>query len=237
MRSPSSLSSQQSRVVAILLLVVTAQWAARHLLALLQGPNADLAWYAVDVLRAIGMSSALALCATLTPWRSLRLKCFFAAACAYYFSDSIICGTWYAWEWPDPTLSALAQGVAFVGIGLLYWFRSYRTESALPMPDGRIYCVRRIPSSAQDFAISLMGFYGADGGYSIYANGYLYKYSGGQLLRRKVPSVSSIGYHVTRGSKIGESVMSELDSLVGSKWSWKSNCLTVLAPIWRRHSG
>lgn len=231
-----SQSSRQSLTISLLLLVVTAQWAARHLLALLPDQHAELAWYAVDVLRAIGMSAVLGICVTLTPWRSLRLKCILAAFCGYYISDSIICATWYAFGWPDPAIAAIIQGVGFAVVGLNYLARSYEQPSDKIDPD-HLYCVRRIPTGAQDFAISLACAYGPDGGYSLYANGYLYKYACGRLVRRKVSSLPSISYHVQRGSRTTPELIKSLDALVGAEWTWRRNCLTILAPIWRRHSG
>lgn len=228
--------SSHEKTVSLLLLVVMVQWAARHLLALLPDQNAELAWYAVDVIRAVGMAAALAICATLTPWRNLRIKCLFAAFCGYYISDAIVCLGWYAAGWPDPLWTAIIQGSTFAIVAAVYATRSYHQPSD-EIADGYLYCVRRIPARPQDFLISLSCMHGPNGGYSLYANGYLYKYSSGRLARRKVSSVPSIGYHICRGSKIDESVMSELDSLIGAQWSWRNNCLTVLAPIWRRHSG
>jgi hypothetical protein len=213
-----------------------AGWLARHLLALLPDPDADLAWYAVDVLRAIGMSAAFALCATLTPWRTLRLKCLLAAICGYYLSDAIVCATWYAWQFPAPIITAAIQGMGFAAAAIYYWWRSYGQPSD-DLADGYLYCVRHIPSNAQDFLISMSGLYGADGGYSLYANGSLYKFSSGRLVRRKVSSLPSISYHVQRGGKAAPDLIDSLNALVGTKWTWRENCLTILAPIWRRHRG
>lgn len=228
--------SSQRLTISLLLLVVTVQWAARHLLALLPDPDADIAWYAVDILRAIGMSATLGLCVTLTPWRMLRLKCLFAALCGYYISDSVICATYYAVSWPNPIYAAIIQGAAFSLAAAIYWGRSYHQPSDSLSP-GYIYCVRRIPSSPQDFAISLLCAYGPDGGYSLYADGYLYKYSSGRLVRRKVSSLSSISYHVQRGGRATQDLIGSLDALIGSPWTWRDNCLTILAPIWRRNRG
>ncbi|MNO44413.1 hypothetical protein D3C76_346560 [compost metagenome] len=229
-------SSSQGGTVSLPLLVVTAQWAARHLLAILPEQDADLAWYALDVLRAVGMSAAFGLCVTLTPWRMLQLKCLLAAFCGYYISDSIICATWYAFGWPDPVIAAIIQGLGFSAVGLIYLARSYEQPSD-GLEAGYLYCVRRIPAGAQDFAISLACAYGPDGGYSLYANGYLYKYACGRLVRRKVSSLPSISYHVQRGARTTPELIRSLDELVGARWTWRRNCLTILAPIWRRHSG
>lgn len=228
--------SSQSLAINLLLLAVMLAWLARHLLALLPGPDADLAWYAVDVLRAVGMSAALALCVTLTPWRMFRLKCLFAAICGYYISDTLICASWYMWSFPSPIISTVIQGGSFVVAASYYWRRSYEQPSD-PLLYGHLYCVRHIPANTQDFLISLSGIYGPDGGYSLYANGFLYKFSSGRLVRRRVSSLPAISYHVTRGAKLDDALISRLDSLIGMRWSLNKNCLTVLGRIWREHSG
>jgi hypothetical protein len=212
------------------------QWASRHLLPLLPEQDVDLAWYAVDVLRAIGMSAAFGLCATLAPWRMLRLKCLFAALCGYYISDVLVCISWYAWGFPSPVVAFVIQGCSFVAAASYYWWRSYEQPSD-HLQHGYLYCVRHIPSNTQDFLISLSGFYGPDGGYSLYTNGYLYKFSSGRLVRRKVSTLPAISYHVTRGDKADQAIVDKLDSMIGMRWTLNKNCLTVLGRIWREHSG
>jgi hypothetical protein len=229
-------SQSQGKVVSLLLLAVVAALVSRHLLALLPDPTADFAWYITDVLRAVGMSASLALCATLTPWRMLRLKCLLAALCGYYISDAIVCATWYAWHFPSPMAMVVVQGIGFIAAAGYYWCRSYEQPSD-PIEDGYLYCLRAKPASIQDFLISLIGIYGPNGGCSLYANGHLYKFSYGHLVRRKVPSLPVISYHVVRGDKADTAIIARLDSLIGMKWSLNKNCLTVLGRIWRKHSG
>lgn len=209
---------------------------SRHLLAGLPDQASSFVWYANDVLRAVGMSSTLALCAMLTPWRMLRLKCLLAALCGYYLSDAVVCATWYAWQFPAPIPAAIIQGAGFVIAAAYYWYRSYSQPSD-DLIDGYLYCVRHIPSNTQDFLISMSGLYGVDGAYSLYANGYLYKFSGGRLVRRKVSSLPAISYHVTRGDKADDAIISKLDGMIGMQWTLNKNCLTVLGRIWREHSG
>lgn len=228
--------SSQSRTVSLLLLVVMAQWACRHLLPLLPVQAADLAWNIADVLRAVGMAATLGLCVTLTPWRMFRLKCLFAAFCGYYVSDAIVCATWYAWAFPSPVIMLAIQGASFMAAAAYYWSRSYDQPSD-PLEPGYLYCVRHIPSNTQDFLISLSGVYGPDGGYSLYGNGFLYKFSSGRMVRRKVSSLPAISYHVTRGSVLDPDLIAQLDGLIGMRWSLNKNCLTVLGRIWRNNSG
>lgn len=226
----------QNRAVKLLLSIVLAVLASRHLLAALPDQASSFVWYANDVLRAVGMSAALALCVTLTPWRMLRLKCLLAAMCGYFISDAIVCATWYIWHFPSPIAAMVIQGLGLMLAAVYYWRRSYDQPSDHP-EHGYLFSVRHIPSNAQDFLISMSGLYGPDGGYSLYANGYLYKFSAGQLIRRKVSTLPAISYHVTRGAKLDPALISRLDSMIGMRWSLNKNCLTVLGRIWREHSG
>lgn len=226
----------QSRAARLLLSTVVAALVSRHLLPALPELATDTVWHITDVLRAVGMFGSLGLCATLTPWRMLRLKCFLAALCGYFLSDAIVCATWYAWGFPSPMAAVVIQGAGFLAAALYYWRRSYGQPSDA-IEDGYLYCVRHIPSNTQDFLISMLGVYGSDGGYSLYANGHLYKFASGRLVRRKVSSLPSISYHVQRGGKTAPDLIEYLDSLIGTKWTWRENCLTILAPIWRRHRG
>lgn len=226
----------QSLAVKVLLLVVLAALVTRHLLPALPALESDLVWKSLDVFRAIGMAGALGLCATLIPWRALRFKCLIAALCGYYISDAIVCATWYIWHFPSPISALIIQGLGAIAAFSFYWWRSYAQPSDY-LEHGRLFCVRHIPGNTQDFLISMSGLYGPDGGYSLYANGFLYKFSGGRLVRRKVSSLPAISYHVTRGAKLDEALISRLDSLIGMRWSLNKNCLTVLGRIWREHSG
>lgn len=191
-------------------------------------------WVAHDISMSLSFALAALLVAQLTPYKHLRQKCIAAlvAGCA------VVDIAFSVFKPGGYLLWICLQGLGGIALAGIYWWRSYQYEAIrTPLESSRLYCIRRIPSRPQDFFISMLGIYGSDGGYALYANGFIYKYSSGRLVRRSVSSVPSIGYHICRGLKIDESVMIELDSLVGSKWSWRKNCLTVLAPIWRRHSG
>jgi hypothetical protein len=160
----------------------------------------------------------------------------FAALCGYYVSDAIVCATWYAWSFPTPIITAVIQGGSFIAAASYYWRRSYDQPSD-QLESDYLYCVRHIPSNTQDFMISLSGIYGPNGAYSLYANGYLYKFSNGYLVRRKVSTLPAISYHVTRGDKLDPDLIARLDGMIGMRWSLNKNCLTVLGRIWREHSG
>lgn len=206
-------------------------WGSNRLINVLA--DDEWVWVAHDVSMSLSFAMAALMVAQLTPYKHLRQKCIAAVIAGGAIIDIV-----FSIVRPDGyMLWICSQAAGGVLLAAFYWCRSYAHDSAVIVEDGRLYCIRRIPSRLQDLIISMAVLHGPDGGYSLYANGFLYKYSSGRLVRRKVSSIPSIGYHVCRGSKIDESVMTELDSLIGAKWSWRKNCLTVLAPIWRRHSG
>lgn len=219
-------SSQQKMLLGLL-----AAWGSNRLLNVLAAD--EWVWMAHDISMSLSFALAALIVAQLTPYKNLRQKCI-----AALIAGGAIVDIAFSMIRPDGYLAWIfAQAAGGASLSAFYWLRSHAHSHDFAAEDDRIYCIRRIPARLQDLAISMLGIYGPDGGYALYAGGFMYKYSSGRLVRRKVSSVPSIGYHVCRGSKIDEAVMSELNSLVGSEWSWRKNCLTVLAPIWRRHSG
>lgn len=231
MRNPAQ---NPSPVARLLLSVVVAALVSRHLLAVLPEAVSSFVWYANDVLRAVGMSATLALCATLTPWRMLRLKCLLAALCGYYISDAIVCATWYAWNFPSPIAALIVQGLGFFGAAAYYWWRSYDQPSD-SIDGDHLYCLRTKPADIQDFLISLIGIYGPNGGYGFYANGRIYRYRRGWMVAQSIDLLPLERYHVQRGARLTPAILDDLNALVGKRWTWSRNCLTVLGPVWRRY--
>ena len=227
-------NQSQNKAVRLLLLVVVAALVSRHLLAVLPDQASSFVWYASDVLRAIGMSATLGLCAALTPWHMLRLKCLLAALCGYYISDAIVCATWYAWHFPSPIAMMIIQGLGFFAAAGYYWWRSYDQPSD-SIERGHLYCLRKKPASLQDFLISLIGCYGSDGSYAFYADGNLYRYRRGWLVMQAIDQLPADRYHVQRGARLTPAIIDDLNALVGKRWTWSRNCLTVLGPLWRRY--
>lgn len=168
----------------------------------------------------------------LVPYASLRIKCSAAVAAGAAVVD-LVCvalsmhGYWY---W------LVAQAVAGIGLASFYFLRSYDQPSD-PIDDAHLFCLRSKPESLQDFLIAMLGVYGPNGGYSLYANGTIYRYRHGELVAKTCAGIPPIRYNVTRGAPITSAMILELQFLVGSKWSHRNNCLTVLGPIWSKHSG
>jgi len=222
-----------NRLLNGLLLLVMAQLVCRHLVAFLPEQAADIAWNVVDISRAMGLSATSAICTLLTPWRLLRIKSVCAAVAGYYVVDLVTCITWYVFNTPSPTVTGVAQGAAVATTLWVYWCRSYSQPSD-PLLPGYVYCVRHIPTNTQDFAISLCGIFGSNGGYSIYIDGYMWKFAQGRLVCRKVTDIPPLTYHVTRGAHVTDAILRELNDAVGMRWSIRYNCVTILGRIWQR---
>jgi len=222
----------KTRALSVLVALGMVLMALRHLSGAL---NSD-PWYVGDTLRAAALAVAFSIALVLTPWPNLKIKCLMASMVGYYVSDTILCAGWYWLQWPDFLLASVIQGACFVLAALVYLRRSYDQSSDDVIP-GYLYSVRTIPRNTQNFIISLAAIFGPDGAYSLYADGHLYKFSNGKLVKRRVSYLPPHVYHIERGAKITDDLLSRLDGLVGSEWSIKDNCLTVLGRIWRRHSG
>lgn len=226
--------ASQNPAVKLLLSIVVVQLVMRHLLPALPELATDIVWNLSDVLRAVGMAATLGMCAILTPWHMLRLKCFLAALCGYYISDIGLCVSWYAWRFPSPIAMGVIQGAGFLIAAIYYWRRSYDQPSDAIDP-GYLYCLRTKPVSIQDFLISIIGFYGPNGGYAFYADGKLYRYRRGWMVAQSIDLLPLERYHVQRGARLTPAILDDLNALVGKRWTWSRNCLTVLGPVWRRY--
>lgn len=234
---PAAGSQQANRKqvspVPLLVALVMGLLVARHLAALL---SPEQAWVAADTLRAASMSAACSLVLALMPWRMLRLKCLVAAMAGYYLADLVLCVLWYYFNLTDPIIVGAGQGSAFIMSAILYWLRSYRVNSLTPIT-GMAYELRTIPKSPQDFLIALAGLFGSAGGYAIWADGQIYSYRRGILVATPIDRLPPGRYHVSQGVKATPALINDLQSMIGRRWTWRQNCITVIAPIWRRHSG
>lgn len=192
----------------------------------------DMVWRLHDITLSACFAFAALWALQLVPYASLRLKCAAAVVAGAAVVDLLcvvlsIPGYWY---W------LVAQVVAGIGLASFYFLRSYDQPSD-PIDDAHLFCLRSKPESLQDFLIAMLGVYGPSGGYSLYANGIIYRYRRGELVAKTCAGIPPLRYHVTRGKPITGAMIRELKFLVGSKWSLRNNCLTVLGPLWRKHRG
>ena len=221
-------------LLARLLAFVTALLVLRHLLALLPAWAVNWQWYGSEVLRAMGMAATLALVTQLVPWSQLRIKCFAAALCGYYVADAVLCAIWYGFGDFSPVLQAIIQGAAFGLGGLWYVWRSYDQQSEA-LNNEHVFCLRRKPRSAQDFALSLAGCFGTQGTYAIYAAGWVYHFHHGRLVASQYDQRKFSDYVAIKGRPLQLSHLTALRELCGVKWSPLNNCVTTLGAFWRKY--
>ena len=192
----------------------------------------DMVWRLHDVTLSACFACAALWAVQLVPYASLRIKCAGAvvAGAAVVDLSCVVLSLPGYWYW------LVAQLFAGIGLASFYFLRSYDQPSD-DLDDDHLFCLRAKPESLQDFLIAMLGLYGPNGGYSLYADGVLYRYQRGELVAKSYRSLPLIRYQVTRGRPVTDSMIRELQFLVGSKWSLRQNCLTVLGPLWRKHRG
>lgn len=192
----------------------------------------DMVWRLHDVTLSACFAFAALWAVQLVPYSSLRIKCAAAVVAGAAFVDlaCVVANLPGYWYW------LVAQLFAGIGLAFFYFLRSYDQPSDT-IDDAHLFCLRSKPESLQDFLIAMLGVYGPSGGYSLYANGTIYRYRRGELTAKTCAGIPPLRYNVTRGSPITSAMIRELQFLVGSKWSLRNNCLTVLGPIWRKHRG
>ena len=190
----------------------------------------ELVWVLHDVTISASITFSVMLAFFLMPYEFLRAKCAISAMCALCVVDlfCVVSGASGYWYW------LLIQLISGVAAASFYLLRAHGV-SLDELSQDYLYCLRAIPRGPQDLLISLGGFNGSDGGYSLFANGFIYRYRRGVLIKQKIASIPSDRYHVTRGSRINQEILAELECLVGKRWTILENCITVLGPIWRRN--
>ncbi len=222
----SKLNPQSRLTLAALMLAL----ASNRLLNAL-APD-DLVWRLHDITLSASVLLGVLLAFLFVPYEFLRTKCLLAAALAMLAVDfaCVIMQAGGYWYWLS---FQIASGVAS---SAFYAARNH-SKGLDEIDADHLYCLRTIPRSPQDFLISLMGRYGSDGAYSLYADGSIYRFKKGILVKRRMVSLPSNRYHAIKGARITPDLLVELDALQGKSWSLHQNCLTVFGPIWRRHSG
>lgn len=192
----------------------------------------DLVWRLHDVTLSACFALAALWALQLVPYRNLLCKCMAALIVGLAWVDlaCVLLNAPGYWYW---LAAQLAAGVTLASV---YFWRSYDQDSD-EVESGYLYCLRTRPNSMQDFLIAMLGIYGSNGGYALFANGKLYRYRRGQLCRQKLDRVPLCRYHITRGARITPAMIDELDSLIGERWTWQRNCLTVLGPLWSKYRG
>jgi hypothetical protein len=227
MRDLDRLGMRQSFPQGVLILTL-----AFPLLIRLLHPETPSEWMLNDMARSVNFAILAGWCLSVIPYIRLREKCIAAAVMGYAVADVFIHAFWYALAWRNYLLAILIQTLCMVGMAIWYIVRSYDDDGQSP-EIGHVYCLRKRPTSPQDFVIALFSRYGS---YAIYCNGDVYRFRHGALTRSPFDPRLYSGWHMTRGWRRRDIDVSELNALVGLKWGGiRHNCLTILGAFWWRN--
>lgn len=192
----------------------------------------DWQWYLHSLTLTLALAAAFWALLSLVPYSRLALKCALAALTASVGADALgqVAGL-FSHGYP---VWGVTQGLAILIVLPFYWLRSFHQPSA-PLDLEHYFCLRARPRGVQDLLISLAGCFGPAGGYAIYANGQMYQFKSGVLTATKLsPHVALRYFHIVKGRPISPSGLLRLRQLVGTKWTLRTNCLTVLGRVWTR---
>lgn len=208
-------------------------WASGRLLNVLA--DDAIVWQLGSVFDSLNIAVAVTLGAVLFPFERLRGKSIVAALAVVTWLEVLYLLLHYSVGLNAYNTWLLGQLVAFVSVTAFYWFRPYYSPSD-PLDDQHLFLLSRKPHTAQGFFLSMLGFFGAYGGFALYARGLIYSYRNGIL--RAVPYSPSVSdtYHIRRGGLITSSEQAELSALIGARWSVRENCLG-LRKLWGFNNG
>ena len=110
--------------------------------------------------------------------------------------------------------------------------RSYEARS-VPILDGGVYWLANIPKNISGFIISLFGE--PLGGFSLYMDGRLYGYKNGKFEARSLDADRLNVYAIEARAMESESLRQLMQSMVGLKWGFMNNCVTLRLRVWWHH--
>ena len=95
-----------------------------------------------------------------------------------------------------------------------------------------IFAVRTVPDNFQGLILSMIGFYPL-GSYGVIHKDDYYHYHHGKFVKSNKRTVTSNKkkFVVMKSGKFDQKVIDELESLVGSDWSYRNNCYTRIRPL------
>lgn len=114
---------------------------------------------------------------------------------------------------------------------LFIFYRISKTKSQ-KINNKDIFAVRTIPDDFQGLILSMIGFYPLGSYGVIYKDDY-YHYHHGKFVKSNKRTVTSNKkkFVVMKSGKFDQKVIDELESLVGSDWSYRNNCYTHIRPL------
>lgn len=170
---------------------------------------------------------------------SLILRELIAAFLIYRLFINVLSLIWLAsctwdalllplWLWTPETLSTVNWFLWPLLLYVALW-HTYRTQPVTIDRSATYVAFGRV-KSVQGLLIASLTLCG--GSSAIVTNGLIYSYKNGALQRRAF--YSSRGYVIIRISH--KSTVHKLNDIVGTEWTWGSNCLTLILKVilWTR---
>ena len=220
---------QRPKRKLIVLLCLVVACLTNHLLSARLTPD-GLKWQAHDAEMHINLVLAIAYCIYVTSYREIDKKCALFA--------------WLGFE-----IVSMFQSIIFVfGISIsrnilpfeilasvffvyFYAFRSYSHKSD-EIDDEHIFLCRKKPKTVQGVLLSMLTP-SAMGGVGVFYKGSIYHFSAGVLTKNRF--TNNDNYVVTRLYRPTITTIDKLEGLIGTKWTIRQNCLTVL--LWTAKTG
>lgn len=116
---------------------------------------------------------------------------------------------------------------------IFVFFRSYRKPND-QIDVNHIFYLKHRPDSLQDLVMAL--FCSPTGGNAIYMKGVVYHFHKGELKRTQYSQFTKAmraKWQIVKGAPVDAKKLRRLEMIVGSKWTWYNNCLTMVYPIAR----
>lgn len=216
-----------------ILLFLTASWGLSRLGNVLA--DDAIVWQLGAVLDALTIALAVTLAVTLAPYSALRSKSVLAALASASWLELLYLTSHYLAGINNYNYWLVGQFVTGGAVVGFYWFRPYYRPSD-PLDDTHMFLVCRRPHTLQGFLLSLSGFFGAYGGFSIYAKGLLYTYRAGKLRALPFTPNDAYSFYIRRGGILTNDQIKALQDMTGKQWTIAENCLS-LRKLWGHYNG
>ena len=192
------------------------------------------AWMYYDLCLTLSLALALTGFADQIGYKQLKIKCIFAYFAIASIIDFVALVLSYIFHPDILAWSYVVQIVAVFPIVFFYALRRY-SEPSDPLAADYLFCLRKKPAGVQDFVISMLGTFGSGGAYALLANNKVYAFRNGKVIKYDITHLRQDDYHITRGARLTPAILEELEDTLGTKWTLRSNCVTLLGSIWRRN--
>lgn len=188
----------------------------------------DVAWYADDIVDSV---QVIALCWVLAKFvqRQIAAWCLLVAYGTCETVEMLSNAAWYCFDLYNPVLDEVRVAVAVVAL-MYYRYRRYDYSTVSNPSDDYIYVVHHKPRCRQDRILAMFGK--PFGGVGVYCRGEWYHFSKGQFIVSYMQPTDS--HVMLRAQRYNPNVITRLREMVGTQWTLRKNCITMITPLIRR---